>query len=284
MKLPVSVECLYNQKSVIRENAGELVQLLDTIGRTNDLNYSQALHWYSLTLEYNPDIIIELGRAYGNSTCVFNQAARRLRKTRVKSFCRSIDWQKKTKPEIARIVEKDWFSSLEIYSCDITGVDFASHIVEGQRILLLWDAHGYDIADHVLSHIVPFLQSKEHLVVCHDVTDNRVFEIPRSYDGKSFWRGMRDFESNPESRARANLFWINTIVDQFIPILDFCWRNNIELHSADYELYEIKKSYPEIIESIRRAFPGDYFSEANHWAYFTLNEAEPPYNFPTAVR
>lgn len=284
MELPISVACLDNQKKVMREDLDVLVELLGIIGRPNDLTSSQALHWYCLALEYKPDLIIELGRAYGNSTCVFTQAAGRLKDTIVKSFCRTREWEKDKKSKIARVVDKDWSLPLETYCCDITEVDFERHISAGKRVLLLWDAHGYEVAEHMLTHIIPLLQSREHLIICHDVTDNRVFEIPRSYGGKSFWRGMEDFEANSDKRARVNLFWVNTIVDQVIPILDFCWRNNIEFHSADYEMYEIKKSYPEIIERIRQEIPVEHFSEVNHWAYFTLNEAEAPYYFPSSSR
>jgi hypothetical protein len=84
--------------------------------------------------------------------------------------------------------------------------------------------------------------------------------------------------------ARTNIFWLNTIVDQFIPILDFCHRNNIELHSADWEvktdLLENNEAYEEFVKII----PADCFQTMNHWAYFALNEYSGPYAFPSKFK
>ncbi|MCE5249348.1 hypothetical protein LLG96_03925 [bacterium] len=280
--LPLSVGCYYALKDTIGEDAVILERLSRAIDTPVSLSLSQYFHWYAMVFAFKPDLIIELGRGPGNSTSVFCQASRRLKNTIVKSFCFGPGWDKKK--NIVPLVDADWFSRLEIYSGDLTRVDFSPHIQPFQRVMVLWDAHGYEVANHVLGHIMPLLQQKQHIVICHDFSDNRVVSCPRSYGGKSFWMGMNDFDINSDKRERLNLFWINTVVDQAIPLVDFCWRNSIELHSADFELYEIKRDHPEIIREIQSFIPGHVFSEINHWVYFSLNESNGDYHFPALLK
>ncbi len=276
--LPIPVRCLCSHKQAIIQDAPQLKKLFHAVNSPNDLGLPQWVHWYAMALEFQPDIILELGRGYGNSTCVFTQAAHRIGGTRVKSFCLTEPWEKQA--DVAKVVDKNWFSPLELYSGDLTGIDFSPHLAHAERVLLLWDAHGYQVAEHVLAHIMPIIHEKQHLVICHDISDNRVADIPKDYAGKSFWRGMDDYYSNHDSRNYTNLFWLCTIVDQVLPILDFCFRNDIELHSADYEMHEVKTQNPQLINDLTQVLSCEFFSEVTHWAYFTLNESSGPGFFP----
>src|SRR5262249_48079277 len=103
--------------------------------------------------------------------------------------------------------------------------------------------------------------------------DNRYCSAEKSYEGKSFWRGMSDYNQKSSERARINLTWVNTSVDQAIPILDFCWRNGVELHSADHDLHQASIDEPEKMKALLEIWPRDLFQQVNHWAYFSLNEA-----------
>ena len=281
-KLPLAVRCLINQAEALREDAGRLRELFERIDQPEDLPLPQWAHWYALALEFKPDRIIELGREAGNSTCVFTQAAQRLGPgTSVKSYCLSEGWENKL--AVADLVEVDWFERLEVFSGDLTEVDFGGPLHRAERVLLLWDAHGYAVADHVLNHLLPRLAERPHLVLCHDLDDNRLPGQQRGYDGKACWRGAEDFETHKQTRARVNLFWLNTWVDQAIPILDFCWRNQIELHSPGFELQRFSKDDPAAFRKLVNKVPDGLIDPeflACHWSYFTLNEAKPPFSYP----
>ena len=283
MRLPATA--FYSQRNSIAEDADELRELSKLINWPNDLSLGQACHWYAVALEYKPDLILELGRGMGNSTAIFTQAANRIGDTKVKSYCNSFEWDTRTLPWLRTNKKKEWFEPVETFICDITTTDFTEVIEPYKRILLLWDAHGYEVADRVLTHIMPLLSKQEHIVICHDVSDNRLYpeDRDRSYGGLAFWRGMDDHFEADGRMARANIFWLDTIVGQFVPILDFCYRNRIELHSADWEVKvdfldndKLKKEFLDLV-------PSDCFQEMNHWVYFSLNEAPGACTFPAKM-
>jgi hypothetical protein len=282
-ELGFATRALYDAREQVRDAAPRLRALWGAIGMPNDLSLSQAAHWFAVTMTYRPDLVIELGRGQGNSTAVFTEAANRLGQTRVKSFCFTAGWPKQR--EVARVVsDPDWFKPLELHSGNITRIDFAPHVQSAQRVLILWDAHGFEVSDAVLGHLLPLVADREHLVICHDISDNRVCAPPRDYGGRPSWRGMRDYDTwvgTPGQRARVNLFWVNTIVDQAIAILDFCWRNDIELHSADYDGHCATAAHPEQVQAVRATWPEDLFQTCNHWVYFSLNECRGQRFFPT---
>lgn len=282
MRLPA--RAFYNQRNTISEDSGTLRALADTVAWPNDLTLAQWCSWYATALEFKPDLIIELGRGMGNSTTLFTLAAHRMPGTKVFSFCLSEQWDRLTRPKLRNLTGEDWFAPLSTYLIDICQVDFTHLIMPAKRVLLLWDAHGYVVADRVLSHIMPLLAQKEHVVLCHDVTDNRLYEdAPRGYLGKTIWRGMDSYYASPETVGRTNIFWLNTVVDQFVPILDFCWRNRIELRSTDWEMKEDFAKQPLCLNELQQVVPEDCFSMINHWAYFTLNDAPGPLTFPLSI-
>jgi hypothetical protein len=280
----LSTRAIYNQRHIVNEDSGTLRALAQTVAWPTDLSLAQWCSWYSLALEFKPDLIVELGRGMGNSTTLFTLAAHRLRNTRVFSFCLSDQWDRQTKPRLLKLTGEEWFRPLSTYMADITEVDFTHLIMPAKRVLLLWDAHGYVVADKVLSHIMPLLACKEHVTVCHDVSDNRIYpDASRAYGGKTIWRGMDLFYAGGDAVSRTNIFWLNTVVDQFIPILDFCWRNRIELHSADWEAKLDEVDCPENVAEVTETLPDDCFSLMLHWAYFTLNESPGPLTFPASA-
>jgi hypothetical protein len=279
MRFPA--RALYEQRLAIRDDLAFLRELCKEVGSEKDLNLAQWCSWYAAVLDFKPDLIIELGRGKGNSTALFTQAANRLGDVFVASFCKSTDWEAETGPRLVAKLGADWFSPLKIYRIGIEQVDFSFVIGDAKRILLLWDAHGMVVAGHVLSHVMPMLAKLDHLVICHDVSDNRMWpDASRSYEGRHFWHGMDAFEKAPQTTARLNILWLNTVVDQFIPILDFCWRNRIELHSADWEVKEDLVDCHVKLDAVRAVLPDDAFSPVTHWAYFTMNESSGPWCFP----
>ena len=91
----------YQQRHRIVEDAGILNALIDATRAGHDLTPNQWAQWYSVALGFQPDLIVELGRAKGNSTALFCQAASRLGGTRVVSLCSSRDWVDETLPQVA---------------------------------------------------------------------------------------------------------------------------------------------------------------------------------------
>ena len=162
----------WNQREKIVLSRDRLLKLSQAVGRPGDLSPSQWAQIMVFAMEFKPDIILELGRGYGNSTCVFTEVANLLKPhpCKVLSLCISNSWQIRTLPKLRRILEKSWFTPLETLQTDILKFDFKSVLANHHRIFLFWDAHGYDIAECVLGTILPELAEKPHLAVMHDLS------------------------------------------------------------------------------------------------------------------
>ena len=133
-----------------------------------------------MALTFRPDLIVELGRAKGNSTALFCQAASRLGDTRVVSLCNSKDWIEESLPRIRAIVPPGWLDRLDARTADILDVDYEQLFAGRTRVMLLWDAHGFELAETVLGRILPLIADRPHLLLIHDISDNRYAEVSRS--------------------------------------------------------------------------------------------------------
>src|SRR5688572_19600773 len=127
----------------------KLDRLLDAVDAPQDVLRSTAYLWYKLAVDFRPDVIIELGRGYGNSTAMLTEAANAIG-ARVKSFDLHEDWERQER--VAALVEPSWFKPLHLVNGDLTKTDFSSHV--GQRTFILWDAHGFEIAEAVLGRLL----------------------------------------------------------------------------------------------------------------------------------
>lgn len=197
--------------------ASRFLPLREAVDSQENLSLSQWILLYTLVVEFSPDLVIELGRAYGNSTCVLVEAANRLGNTRVASFGYDHEqgWTTRTRPRLESIVEPDWFECLEVVHGDILEIDFRPVVESGQRVLLWWDAHGGTLGQFVLGAIVPQIAQRTGLVAVHDVHDAR-------------------YEANPERRyVRSDgfpTFWhghLSSPFEEIGPIDDFVSRNDI---------------------------------------------------------
>ena len=187
----------YEQRHRIHEDAAVLRALIGAVGWPNDLTPAQWTQWYSLVLGFAPDLIIELGRGYGNSTALFAQAAWRLRRMKaawrlgrmkIVSLCLTGEWASIAAPRIAKLVDPAWFASVDARRTDILSADYGEIIANHQRVLVLWDAHGFEIAELVLGDILPRLADRQHLLLLHDISDNRYASVQRSYGGQPLWK------------------------------------------------------------------------------------------------
>lgn len=271
--------CLIHQMNTIAANEARIRALHEAVGDPTSLSLNQWVHFHALALEYQPDLFIEIGRGFGNSTVAFCEALHHYNpQGRVYSICIANSWDVATVPRLKAFLPDEWFAPLDTPIIDIRDVDFRQVVGDAKRVLVLWDAHGYEVADCVLSRLMPCIADREHFVVMHDISDGRYCGNPLDYQGKPFWRGQEAGWSDETARLRIG--WIDTVVEQTLPALDFLTRNNHELGSTDHFVKtEISRS-DELLGKLRKGYPEGFFDDVNHWAFFSLNDTEGPYTFP----
>jgi hypothetical protein len=269
---------LWNQRYAIANARERIKRLSAAIARTSDFSLYQWAQIMAFVLEFRPDTIVELGRLKGNSTCCFLETANLLGGRHACRFL-SLDlvdcWSKETVPSIQSIIPQGWFEPGEIVVGDILSYDFCPILNQSKRCAIFWDAHGIEIADCVLGKLLPQLKNKSHLVIMHDVSDNRYPPIEPEYGSASLWRG---------ENATTDYFWLGHIVSsvaQTISVLDFISRNRIPFHSAAEDLYLDFSKNKERVQILRQLLGDDLFSSYGHaWYWFTLNEALGSVTFP----
>jgi hypothetical protein len=272
----------YDCRLHIAEDATTLRRLIDAVAWTNDLWPSQWAQWYSVALGFGPDLILELGRGRGNSTAVFAQAAARLGNTDVVSLCNSGDWTTQTAPRLREIVDDRWFDSLDARMTDIRNADYRDILGDHRRVLLLWDAHGFEIAEVVLGEILPRLLDREHLVIMHDITDNRYTGAGPAYGGP-LWKGSEWQQRTGTWGAGVSIGWMHSIQDQIIAIADFSARNDLEIHSADHEYARFFSSHPGRADEMRAVLGEEWFSTLGQWAFFSFAGKTSGLEFPAVA-
>ncbi|MCG8588797.1 MAG: class I SAM-dependent methyltransferase [Proteobacteria bacterium] len=255
---------------------GTLERIYDAVASKGDLSFPQALLLYALVRELQPDLIIELGRGMGNSTAVFAQALDDAQNGKLVSFCLYENWQQTTEPRLRKFLPEEWFERIQLFTEDLTQFDFGPLADSAETVVVFWDAHGFDIAEHVLGHLLPLIASKRHVVLCHDIAD-RHFVSPESrlYGDKRLWRGMEACYENPDDFNDLWTDWAVTKVDQALPIFDFCRRNGIELHSVDREFRRDLASAEALLERLSLSVQSTFVL-----AYFDLSEATDELTFP----
>ena len=274
----------YDQRFGVAEDAGILNALIGATRAEYDLAPPQWAQWYSVALGFRPDLILELGRSKGNSTALFCQAANRLGRTRVVSVCNSKDWVEETLPRLKPVVAAGWFDPLDARMADILDTDYEEMVKGSARVLVLWDAHGFEIAEVVLGRILPLISDRPHLVLMHDISDNRYAQVPRSYDDQPLWKGSTWDNGTGRSPNRVNIGWMNSLQDQVIAIADFAARNDFEVGSADYEYATFFEACPAYADEMRDLLGERFFSTTAHWTFVSLSGKEAPFYFPAVQR
>jgi hypothetical protein len=274
----------YDERSRIHEDAGLLKTLIDAVNAEYDLTPAQWAQWYSVALGFKPDLIVELGRSKGNSTAIFCQAASRLGRTRVVSLCSSKAWIEETLPRLRPVVAPHWLDALDARTINILDVDYDTLLNGAERVLLLWDAHGFEIAETVLGRILPLLSDRPHLILMHDISDTRYASVSRSYEGQPLWKGSTWDTGTGTSSARVNIGWMNSLQDQVIAVADFAARNDLEIGSADHEYAQFFSAHPDAAENMKRLLGDMFFSVSAHWAFLSLTGKQPPFHFPAVPR
>jgi hypothetical protein len=125
----------WNQRFVLAESRERILALSEAVGRPSDLSPFQFAQLMSTALEFSPEIILELGRGLGNSTCAFTEAANLLtpKKCHVISLCVTDAWDRETVPHLQRVVAESWFRPLVARQEDILSVDYPGTLGEAGR-------------------------------------------------------------------------------------------------------------------------------------------------------
>ncbi len=267
----------WNQRLKLAAARERILALSGAINQQSDLWPFQWAQLMALALEYKPDIVLELGRGKGNSTCAFTEASYMSEsKWTILSVCLNNDWELSSLPQIRQIVSDGWLERLKTVRADILDYDFESALRGFTRILIFWDAHGFDVAECVLGRILPLVANLEHLVVMHDLSDLRYDSEARlNYGEHGLWKG------NDWSGPSLKLGIIDSSVEQSIAALDFATRNHLTLDSADHSFHTQLTSAQQ---SDMRIVLGELFEIQAHWFYFSLNERPGPYTFPKYTR
>lgn len=277
MDVATPAQALWNQRQVMAGQADRLRTLIEAVGRPGDFSPPQWAQVNAFALEFAPDLIIELGRGFGNSTCCFLQAAQQLQRRppcQLLSICLTNHWHAVTLPKLEPICTPEWFAPGRLIQGDIVDYNYAALVEKAERVLIFWDAHGFEVAECVLGNILPLVADRPHAVIMHDMSDLRYCLPPREYGEHGIWKGDDGVHEK---------FWIGHIcssVGQAISIIDFATRNRLPLHSADESLCaEFANDAPRRQE-LEGLLGTDLFSMQAHWFWFTLHEAMLPCTFP----
>ncbi|MEO5823090.1 MAG: hypothetical protein ABIT71_21510, partial [Vicinamibacteraceae bacterium] len=268
----------WDQRDAVAAASAQLRRLAVAVNGENDLALFQWGQLFAATLDFAPTLIVELGRHRGNSTCVFTTAAQAL-DARVVSLCLSPRWRTETRPRLAGLVPPSWLSHLEAREEDIAAADFDAIVGDATRVLVLWDAHGYHIAEHVLGRLLPAVADRPHLVIAHDISDVRYEAAPPRPASERYglWRG------NDWSGPRIRLGHLDSCVEQAVAMVDFTSRNAVALRTAAEDIHTAIGAHAFRVEEMERTL-GDLWSRQAHWCHFSLNERPGPYRFPAAAR
>jgi hypothetical protein len=278
----------YEQRQAIAGDAVRLRQLIAAVDCPGDLGSAQWAQWYSVVLGFEPDLILELGRGYGNSTAMFAQAAYRIQQrrgrphTRLVSLCGTGEWASIVTPRLARVVEPDWFANVDARRADILSVDYGDLLRGYERVLVLWDAHGFEIADVVLGDILPRLAGRPHLILMHDISDNRYPWVSRSYGDQPIWKGSK-WQQQTGASSRVNVGWMNSQQDQIIALGDFASRNELEIGSGDQEYAQFFEARPDRAAEMTQLLGEEFYSVVAQWAFLSLSGREGPFHFPAVA-
>jgi predicted O-methyltransferase YrrM len=257
-------DVLLNFARLRKEKIERITRALNWLDQAAFLSRVQGYALAAVADHYRSDVILDLGTGPGNSAAVFSIARPG---STIYTFDLEDSW---SQPARETFLPAGIGKNVRVMIGDLTKIDFAPLIGTNESILIFWDAHGFEVADHVLSHVMPLIADRKHIVVCHDMSHIR-FLNNFDYEGRPFWRGLHAFGDWPGKTAYAVLGWTVFNVDQVIPIIDFCTRNEMQFRSFDADIHVDKKSSDIIM--LAEAL-GLTRLDALHMGYFTMNATQ----------
>jgi len=267
---------IWENRAQVEKDLPRLTALWNAVGYLNDLTPAQWVQWYSTALAFQPDLIIELGRNQGNSTCLFTQAANTLQHGKLVSLCLTDYWQQSVAQRVSQVVPSSWFDRLDPRVADIIRTTPSDLVGDAKRILVIWDAHGFRVAEWVLGALAPHLEGRQSLILMHDIADTRYSDWDGSYNGQRLWQGRHTNEGAHARRLAIG----NAVspVEQMLSAIDFTTRNKISFQSADHS-YATELTESQVSE-LSKQLDGAFDIQAG-WHYFSLQDAKRhPLTFP----
>lgn len=269
-------EAVWRQRHFLARKRERVEALGDLLNAEANMKLYQWAQLMAFALEFQPDLILEMGRGAGNSTCAFTEVAHELGadRCRVVSLCLGPDWAVQPPKGLVEMVGKDWFKPLTTLQGDMRQWNPDPVLRSASRVLVFWDAHGWDVAEWFLAVVMPRIADRAHAVAMHDMTDARYHDRSFSeYRGQRLWRGTE------MGGSRVILGHIDSAVAQSIAALDFTSRNQVPLESSDHSLHEVFADPARQQEAL--GLMGDrLFVMQGHWFWFSLNHRPGPYTFP----
>ncbi len=234
-----------------------LSPLFPCVNRPVDFSFGDWLMLFSLTMEFKPQMIIEVGRGFGNSTCVFLETANQLNCPLLSFDLSGKSWQvtaKRVRAQGARGPE--WFSRGTIIAKDFTRVHPEKTVPDGVgRTLFFWDAHGKALGDYIIPRIFPRLRARPHLIIVHDITDLRGGGLGQ----------------NPQYLLQGTF---NTPFEEIFPLYELWQAEKTAIGSPAYDITTAMSKDPERIGRLTNIFPESsrpILGRAGHWVYFQLS-------------
>ena len=267
-------KALWNHRHTIARSRPRIEMLAETIGHSSLLLPYQWAQLIAFAIEFHPDLILEIGRGCGNSTCAFLEASHQLgpKNCRILSLCSSDLWEIETLPKIKKVLPANWFDPLTAVRSDILSFNYIEYLNQADRILVFWSEHGFDVAECILGTILPIIKDRPHTVIMHGITDSR-FQEDLAYDKHGLWKG------NNQSGV-LKIGFLGSRQEQVVAILDFIGRNRIQFHSAEFSF---RKDFGHDVDKMTelQAITGrDLFSLEAHWFWFSLYGISTPLYFP----
>src|SRR5262249_40575962 len=134
---------------------------------------------------------------------------------------------------------------------DIFDYDPAADLQSAERVLVFWDAHGYDLAIDLLARFFPRLVDKAHLVLGQHMADLSRFDPScRRHATVPRW---------PAMGSAPPKFILGDIGSQFeegIALVDFLGRNGIPFNSAESSYFSDLTT--ERVAELDRQFGEDF--------------------------
>lgn len=273
----------WNQRMVLASSRQRIKEMSETVNDQNGLTLSQWAQFTAMTLEFKPDLIIELGEGEGSSTCLFTESANLLggrSATQVANVCNSTNFVTEGIPRLFKkgLINRNWLEPLDYWHTNILTFDYEKLLEGKKRVVLFWDAHGFEVAGCVLGKILPLLQNKNHIVLMNGISDKRYIKNEElQYNGQKLWR---------DTTAKGPRLVLGNIISaqaQAVSITDFSSRNGIEILSADHSYYSEIKPYSKHVDEMRHLLGNELFSLQGNWSYFSLNEYPSPITFPRFI-
>ncbi len=219
-----------------------LEPLFQLVNSPGDFSFSDWLMLHALAVETSPAAIVEVGRGYGNSTCTLLQVANEIGCPMVSVDLNGAGWAV-TAPKLARLKGRRWTKRARYIDRDVTRLRPEAILPTNTGILFFWDAHGQQIADHLIRQWLPMMSNS--LAVVHDISDLRALrtEISLPYRCGPFISPY----------------------DELPPLYDYWAKIGVEVRSPGLDLAEAKIADLEIqLPKLARPLIGP----GGHWVYW----------------